>query len=217
MVSVRVLVKGDTMSEPTTTEVRRRPGGRSAKVRAAVQRATLELLDELDYDDLQLPDVAARAGVNKTTIYRRWPTKAHLVTDVIQALTESEVPTPDTGSLHGDLVALLTDTAAVLHTRVARAVLRAVIADRGDDPVVASTRTAFWNERFRRSTTIVERAIARGELPADTDARRLLEEAASPIYFRLLITGDTVDAQLIDHLARRASITGRQHASRRDP
>ena len=78
---------------------RPRPGGRSARVVTAVHAATLELLEDVGYEMLQLSDVAKRAEVNKTTVYRRWPTKTALVVDLLTSYTRGAVATPDTGSL----------------------------------------------------------------------------------------------------------------------
>ena len=117
---------------------------------------------------------------------------------------ELEHPVNDTGSLLGDLVAMLQDITDLLRTPLATAVLRASVAG-GIDPVA---RQAFWTERFRRSSVIVVRAIERGELPNDTDPRLLLEQASSPIYFRLLATGDAIDREDLELFARRAIALG---------
>src|SRR5688572_9801014 len=92
------------MSPATTRRVgEQRPGGRSARVRAAELAATAEALAEDGYDALSIEAVGARAGVHKTTVYRRWPTKADLVADAARARSEQHVPIPDTGGLAGDL------------------------------------------------------------------------------------------------------------------
>lgn len=166
----------------------RRPGGRAAAVVARVHQAARELLTEVGYDALQLPDVAVRAEVNKTTVYRRWPTKRDLVTDLLLAVSDHDLPRADTGHLLGDLVALLDDVAGLLRTPLMQAMVRASL----DGTIDPEARQAFWAERMHRSSVIVDRAIDRGELPADADARSILEHAASPIYFRLLITGEPV-------------------------
>lgn len=184
-------------------EVRRRPGGRSATVRTSVQRATLQLLEEVGFDGLEVPQVARRAGVHKATVYRRWPTKTALVADAVESLVSTEVPVPDTGNLRDDLVAYLTDIGAVLRTRAARALLAALV-DGYADPALAAARDRFWAGRFHGSSVMVERAIDRGELRADTDPHLLLEEAAAPIYFRLLVSGERVDDEDVLRLARRA-------------
>ena len=178
----------------------RRPGGRAAAVVAAVHAAAADLLGDVGYHAFELTDVAERAGVHKSTVYRRWPTKSALVSELLLTLTDHDDPVNDTGSLFGDLVAMLQDISDLLHTPVATALLRASAT--GDiDP---ATREAFWTERFRRSSVIVARAIDRGEVPEGTDARLLLEHASSPIYFRVLATGDAIDQHDLHVFARRA-------------
>ena len=93
-------------------EPRRRPGGRSARVRAAALEATLAELAESGYPELTLARVASRAGVNKTTLYRRWGTREALVLDAMLELAGEGVKIPDTGSLHGDLLAIARGSAA---------------------------------------------------------------------------------------------------------
>ncbi len=202
----------------------RRPGGRAALVVAAVQRATDELLGEVGYEGLALPEVAVRAGVNKTTVYRRWPTKMDLITDLFLSRTAEQDLGRDTGSLVGDLVAMLADIAGHLDSPAARAVLSVSIGGLPDDAAHAA-REAFWTERFRRGAAIVERAISRGELPPGTDARLLLEDASSPVYFRLLITGQALTGedigfpnplrrryQLLQQVTQRSCDSGHRHA-----
>ena len=194
------------MSAPTRST---RPGGRAATVVAAVHDAATALLIDGGYDALQLPDVAARAGVNKTTVYRRWPTKADLVSELLLGLTHHGLPDKDAGNLQADLVALIADVAALLATPLVRAMLRAAIAGQLD----AELRAAFWEERFRRSAVIVERAIQRGELAPGVDAYRFLEQAVSPIYFRRLVTGEPISRADIRRFAQQAiaAVTTRNH------
>ncbi|QKW06095.1 TetR/AcrR family transcriptional regulator [Streptomyces sp. NA04227] len=182
----------------------RRPGGRAAVVVAAVRGATDELLEEVGYEGLTLPEVAARAGVNKTTVYRRWPTKVELITDLFLIRTAEQDPGRDTGSLVGDLVATLEDIVGHVRSPATRAVLSVAIGGALDEPTRAA-REAFWDERFRRGAAIVERAVGRGELPPDADARLLLEDASSPVYFRLLVTGQALTDSDIELFARRAA------------
>lgn len=165
--------------------------------------AALELLEDFGYETLQLSDVARRADVNKTTVYRRWPTKAALVVDLLASFTTINVATPDVGSLQGDLEHLLTDIAQALTNRAVRAVLYGVLAGAEDSDDIRAAQDRFWEERFRRSGAVVEKAGARGEIPMDTDPRAFLEMAGSPIYFRTLFTTDTVDAEYIAATARR--------------
>ncbi|GAA5215787.1 TetR/AcrR family transcriptional regulator [Streptomyces thinghirensis] len=182
----------------------RRPGGRAALVVAAVRQATEELLEEVGYEGLVLTEVAARAQVNKTTVYRRWPSKVELVTDLFLSRSAQQDVARDTGSLVGDLTALLQDIVSNVNSPAARAVLSVLIGGVLDEEA-RGAREAFWAERFRRGAALVERAANRGELPRGTDARLLLEDACSPVYYRLLITGETVTDEDIALFARRAA------------
>ena len=112
------MVQTQPPSEPNR---RPRPGGRSARVRAAVLQATLELLAETGYDGAELPEVARRAGVHPTTIYRRWGTKSRLVGEAILERSRPLSPTPDTGSLRTDLERLLLEGAGLVRTPAVRA------------------------------------------------------------------------------------------------
>ena len=91
----------------------RRPGGRTARVRAAVIAATLAELAERGYSGVSLDGVAARAEVHKTTIYRRWRAKETLVLDAMLEQAGQTVAIPDTGSLRGDLLELARRSAAI--------------------------------------------------------------------------------------------------------
>src|SRR6201986_3287208 len=93
------------MAMTTPPAKARRTGGRSARVRAAVLRATLDALLSCSADDLSIRDVAQRAGVHETSIYRRWGTRANLILDAVQGEIEAAVPPPDTGSLRRDPLA----------------------------------------------------------------------------------------------------------------
>jgi len=191
------------MSGMEEADKRRRPGGRAAEVVAAVHAATVALLQEQGYERLEIPAIAERAGVNKTSIYRRWPGKAELVMDVALARMRLEVPLPDTGSLHGDLSALLRTIAAALATPFVSGLLRALIS-RGDEPEALAVRQRFWGERYEVSGELLRRAVARGDLPPDTDTRLLLEMAVAPLFFRSLISGLAVGDAEIAELAARA-------------
>ena len=181
----------------------RRPGGRATAVVAAVHSATVALLQEQGYERMEIPAIAERAGVNKTSIYRRWPGKAELVLDVALARLRNDVPLPDTGSVQGDLTALLRTIAAAIATPFVGGLLRALISHH-PEAGLADVRARFWTERYSISGEVVARAIARGELPATVDRRLLLEMAVAPLFFRGLITGMAISDTDIPALAQRA-------------
>src|SRR2546421_3031759 len=107
--------------------VLRRPGGRTARVRAAVLAATLDDLVEHGYAQLSLDGVARRAGVHKTTVYRRWGSKEALVLELMRERAAQEVPIPDTGTLRGDLVELARTAAGLAAVPAIEAIVRAAI------------------------------------------------------------------------------------------
>ncbi len=122
-----------------------RPGGRSARVRAAVLGATLALLAERGYEGVELPEVARRAGVHPTTVYRRWGTKAKVVGEALLERSQTLSPTPDTGALRTDLERLLLDGAALVHTPAVRALFEVLLADSANgSEEVAEARDRFW-------------------------------------------------------------------------
>lgn len=170
-----------------------RPGGRAARVRADVLGATIEVLDEVGYDQLGVEEVARRAGVHKTTVYRRWPTKPELVADAVRVTAEVEIPVPDTGALTGDLRALARAVAATISggggARRARSIVAAAASADGLDEALGR----FWAARMALATPIIERAIERGEVPSDCDPITVIETTVGALWLRALLTGEPLD------------------------
>jgi AcrR family transcriptional regulator len=178
-----------------------RPGGRSARVRAAVIEALLGELAEHGLAGTTMEGVARRAGVNKTTLYRRWGSKEDLVLDALLEIGERRVPIPDTGSLRDDLLTVAREIVASVSTPEADAVVRAAAADPGPDSKLVASVRQFWAVRFGLLGTMVERAIERGELPADTDPKLLIEGLLGGIYLRVLVTREPLDDAVLVRLA----------------
>lgn len=167
------------VATPTST----RPGGRSARVRAAVHRAAEELLAEGGPDAATVPAVAARAGVHATTIYRRWGSAAGLLSAVaVGRLTGGgELVTPDTGTLRGDLTGWAQDVVADLGDPDVVLMLRTVLGASGE----ATGRTTCLDDRRTQVDAILERERERGgDVPRDPE--RLLDAILGPLYFRAL-------------------------------
>lgn len=179
-----------------------RPGGRTARVRTAVLQATVAALAEDGYEALNVEDIAQRAGVHKTTVYRRWPTKAELVADAVRERSDERVQVPDTGTLAGDLQALARAIVANIGSDDGSSMIKNLLAITGTSNVLADETRAFWAERLRLTGAIVHRAIARGELPAGVDANLVIEALIGPLYVRLLFTGEPIDNKIADQVAR---------------
>jgi AcrR family transcriptional regulator len=176
----------------------RRPGGRSARVRAAAIAATLVELAECGYSALSLEDVARRAGVHKTTLYRRWGTREELVLEAMLERASEHVSVRDTGSLRDDLLDLARTAAANAATPEVAAMARAVAAESPRDGRLAAANRRFWAERLALDGVIVERAIERGEVAAETDPNRVIEAVIGPIHLRLLLTGEPIDDSFLE-------------------
>ena len=171
-------------------KIRRRVGGRSARVQASVLKSAFDLLGEKGVGDFSIADVAERAGVHETSIYRRWPTHAALILDACRDFTDEVLPIPDTGSLRSDLIALNTSAKKMLTSRRGRAI---VALSRIQDADALARRKLFWRARFERLRVMLDRAVARGEFPPDTDPVMFLEMLIAPFYFRLLVTDESLE------------------------
>ncbi|BAU87292.1 tetR family transcriptional regulator [Streptomyces laurentii] len=152
----------------------------------AVLRATLDLLEESGYAATSISAVASRVGVYRPAIYRRWPSKQHLVAEAVASALGSE-PTPDTGDLRADLLTGVgTLVAAFTSTGVSR-VLPALVADLSQQPALHQD---FLDSVFqpRRASTArrLRAAVERGEIQADFDLEFILDALAAPLYYRAL-------------------------------
>ncbi|MGO4418625.1 TetR/AcrR family transcriptional regulator [Streptomyces sp. MCAF7] len=143
---------------------------RSAEADRAILGATRAALVELGWSKLTMGDVAARAGVAKTTLYRRWTNKSELVVDAVAALLDEQLELPDLGSLRADVEETVLRFAALLTRPEAGTSLMAVVAEATRDEALRERiRTTIVNRQKRLVLLGRERAQARGELPRETD------------------------------------------------
>jgi AcrR family transcriptional regulator len=183
----------------TSGQPRTRPGGRSTRVVQAVTQATLDVMADKGFLDFTIADVAAQAGVNEASIYRRWRTRDNLIVETLLASSQRSIPVPDTGSIRTDLTELLCAIADYLRTPLGKAASQA-LATSGDESRWAQVRFDFWTTRLELARVIVDRAVERGEAPPDTDARLVLETLVAPLQFRTLVTRETFDHRLCRQL-----------------
>lgn len=180
-----------------------RPPGRPRSVEAdrAILRAAVDLLAEDGYGGVTMEGVAARAGVGKATVYRRWPSKSALVVDAVTACRESGSPPPDTGSARDDLVAFVRGFMHHLRTSDAARVMPALVAELSRHPELATTfREGFVQPRRARVREAVRRGVERGELRADLDPELVADAVVALLQHRFLVTGMEIDDQLPDRL-----------------
>jgi AcrR family transcriptional regulator len=183
-----------------STTRQRRTGGRSSRVRTAAISAALAELAENGYAGLSLERIARRAGVNKTSLYRRWGTREQLVLEAMLERAGEHVSVPDTGSLRDDLLALAGSAAANASTPEVAAMARAVAAESPRDGRLAAASKRFWAERLALDGVIVERAIERGEVRRGIEPSEVIEAVIGPIHLRLLLTHEPVDAGFIERI-----------------
>jgi AcrR family transcriptional regulator len=170
----------------------------------AIRDAALRLLSKIGYERMTVDAIAAAAGVSKPTLYRRWPGKQELVADALRCHPQTSATAPDTGSLRGDLIAVVRQTA---DQQLQNAHVAAGLASRlrESEELAQLIREHAIEAVRRRFRVLLDRAVARGELPADTAVSPLFAAVApSLIHARVLWTAEPVDdgfvAELVDRI-----------------
>lgn len=179
----------------------RRPGGRSARIRAAVHQAATDLIAERGYGHFTVGDVATRATVADTSIYRRWGTLEALLADVAMTWLTTTSPIPDTGGLEQDLRTYAANVARDLTGPDGLAVLRLVIALSSAGEAGVRARAAFLAERSRQLQGMLDRARDRGEHPPD--GMDVLDHILAPMYIRVLFGAGPLTPACVDTLVDR--------------
>jgi AcrR family transcriptional regulator len=150
--------------------------------------------------------------VGKTTLYRRWGTTTSLIADLLADMAEQTQPRTDTGSLTEDLKANARLVTRTLTDPRQGPLFKAVIAAAGCDERTAHALHRFHATRIKEWAPCVDAAVARGELPAGTDAGEVIRAASAPLYFRLLVSGDPLDDVAADRAAAAAESAARAGA-----
>jgi len=181
---------------------------RGRAVDDAIVDATLAVIAERGTFHIRIEDVADRAGVNKTTIYRRHDSVEELVlTSVLQSAADG-IPMPDTGTLRGDLEALVRMVRAALTDPLGRALMQAS----GGGPL-DELRRRYWAERFELASALIGRAVERGECGAVDDPAERIESLVAPIHFRIIqlagVADDSLLAASVDRLLDELPPAGR--------
>jgi AcrR family transcriptional regulator len=175
-----------------------RPGGRTARVRTAVLDATVAELVEHGFAGLTVEAVAKRAGVNKTTIYRRWGGRAGLIVDAVETFAAAQVDLPDTGTIEEDLRLWARSVLKTLTGPTSGALVRAVFSGAGDSSVVRELRHRFWLTRAALVRPMIDQAVRRGQLPIGTDADEVIRHVGAPLYYRLLVLAEPLSGEAAD-------------------
>ncbi|APR81822.1 Transcriptional regulator, TetR family protein [Minicystis rosea] len=196
------------IEEPRTKARTKAPAKRRARrelVRGepVVQRvlaATLEELGRCGYRALRMEDVALAAGVNKTTVYRRWPEKSGLVRDALSSLTQDVLVLPETGSLRGDLLALGRSMVRFSGDCQGQSIFRMLHAE-SLDPEVIEIKKAMRQRHEALPKAVLAAAVERGELAAGVDHIELIDAFIGAIHHKLFLMADAVTETFLERLA----------------
>jgi AcrR family transcriptional regulator len=164
-----------------------------------IKRTALELGQELGYAKLSMEAIAARAGVGKHTIYRRWSSKGALMLDALLSLDDSDLDYPDTGDVLTDLRRQIYAAVDLLAGAPFRPLFQALVGEAQHDPDVA----AALNERFiapqaAKTAARLKTAQEQGQVSPDFDLTMAMAILSGPLYFRLLITQEPLTHEYVD-------------------
>ncbi|MEV2255429.1 TetR/AcrR family transcriptional regulator [Streptomyces sp. NPDC050147] len=179
----------------------RRPGGRSARVGAEVHQAVTDLISERGYGNFTVGEVAARAGVADSSIYRRWGSLETLLTDVALTRLNTKSPMPDTGSLAGDLRTYAANVAREITGPDGLAVVRLAVTLSSNGQQGSQAGDDLRDERIRQLRTMLDRSRERGEHAPD--ALDVLDHILAPMYIRVLFGMGPLTPDYVDGLVGR--------------
>ncbi|MDQ2714605.1 MAG: TetR/AcrR family transcriptional regulator [Chloroflexota bacterium] len=174
----------------TPEQGQRKPGRpRSAQAHKAILVATLEALAEEGYQAMSIEGVAARAGVGKTTIYRRWTSKEDLVIDAIHEI-QTEFPISDSGNFREDLISFCLQAyqAFSANPLIEKLVFKIIGEVKTNPQIVQAIQSRLMTPRMQRFSNLVKHAQARGEIRADLDPVVVVDLIGGALFFCLLFS-----------------------------
>ena len=178
-------------------------------MRESVLSAAMEALAEGGLAHFDLGDLAKRAEVGRTTVYRRWGSVTAVVADMLREMAIESVPRADTGSLLGDLQANARLVVRTLTDPRQGPLFKALLAAATWDTPTAGALAEFYATRIAEWAPCVTDAVARGEVPEDTDAEEVVRAVSAPLYYRLLTGTGVLDEPTADRAAQAAVIAAR--------
>ncbi|MEU0502305.1 TetR/AcrR family transcriptional regulator [Nocardia sp. NPDC005998] len=193
-------------SKQPTARIRKSP----EQVRSAVHQAVIDLLSAPGGAELTIPAIAQHAGVNHTSVYRRWGSREALLADVVTTRLERDWPLKDTGTLRGDLTAWAQAGVASIRTPEGRLLVRAVALSMPSSADAQAERAQHFQRRLHAIERIRERAVARGENPPPVE--QILDQLIAPLYLRAIFGIDPPASGypelLVDRLLRNTDAPG---------
>ena len=170
---------------------------RDAALDDRILEQVVALLGSRGYSGLTLDELAARSGVAKTTVLRRWPSKAAVAAAGVERLALQSVDVPDSGTLHDDLHALLQGAMETFARGRGQFVPR-LLREAGHHPEITDLLDAVLHTRRQAYRRVLARAVARGELDPSVDQELFIDMLIGPLWTRLLITRDPVTREYVD-------------------
>jgi len=171
-------------------------GSRSQRARQAVLDATADLVAEVGVERTTIDEIASRSGVAKTTIYRHFSSKQALVVEAVHACTHIPVVT-DTGSLRDDLISCFSGTTKASYDGRLGDMMLSLMDAAQRDPELGRLVRAQTDQRRRFATEVIERAVSRGDLPAEVDVDLLVTLVAGPLIYTKLVRRQRVTDELV--------------------
>lgn len=172
--------------------------------RERVLTATLDLLTETGLGELTIDDISRRSGVAKTTIYRHWANRSALVIDACSRMTDGQQAPPDTGSLEGDLRAILADIADLLGTARWSSILPSIVDAAEHDPEFAGIHSRIQHGHAAPLRAALDRAATRGQIPPAADRNAIAAALLGPLFYRRWFSREQIDAEFVEMIIRSA-------------
>ncbi|WP_378953743.1 TetR/AcrR family transcriptional regulator [Pelosinus sp. sgz500959] len=177
---------------------------RNVETEKAILAASYDLLLENGFGTVTVEKIAERAKVSKATIYKWWPNKAAVVMDGFLSAAMARLPVPDTGSAINDIVIQASNLARFLTSREGKVINELIAEGQFDLKLAEEYRSRYFNPRRLDSRLILERGVQRGELKKDLDIELSMDLIYGPLFYRLLVTGETLDESVITNLIKYA-------------
>jgi AcrR family transcriptional regulator len=188
------------MIEHGTVEREAADSRRGAGRRTAICEAVCELLAKVGYDRMTMDAIANQAKASKATIYRMWPDKPQLVVEALKCQFDTDTEVPDTGSLRGDLIALMTTACTLVGSELGEMVSGLMTAAAHDPRLADTLSQSLFDDKAQMHVDLVRRAVERGEVPPDTDPEIIHEVMHSMISSRKVWNLGPLDDEYAQHV-----------------
>jgi AcrR family transcriptional regulator len=172
--------------------------------RERVLTTTLDLLVENGLGELTIDDISRHSGVAKTTIYRHWANRSAVVIDACSRMTDGQEAPPDTGSLEGDLKAILTGIADLLGTARWSSILPSIVDAAEHDPEFAGIHSRIQRGHAAPLRAALDRAALREEIPPGADRNAIAAALLGPLFYRRWFSREQIDAEFLEMIIQSA-------------